>query len=146
MKKFILAMVGAAAMAAASVTASAYDMTSLRGHALDSADKSFEAKKQITVQGGFTRSWETAPPAIPHTIDKDEVSIKNNTCLRCHSEANYKKEKSPKIGDSHFLDEKGQKQATMSMRRYFCGQCHVPQVEATPLVENTFVNQPYTKK
>ena len=26
----------------------------------------------------------------------------------------------------------------MNMRRFFCAQCHVPQLEASPLVENTF--------
>ncbi len=145
MRKAFLALAGAALMAAASLTASAYDMTSLRGHAVDSADKTFEVKKQVTVDGGFKRSWKEAPPAIPHKIDREEITLRDNSCMRCHSEANYQKEKSPKIGDTHFLDEKGQKQATMSMRRYFCSQCHVPQVEATPLVENLFVDQPYKK-
>jgi cytochrome c-type protein NapB len=28
--------------------------------------------------------------------------------------------------------------AAVSARRYFCTQCHVPQVEVEPLVENRF--------
>jgi cytochrome c-type protein NapB len=28
--------------------------------------------------------------------------------------------------------------ANVSARRYFCVQCHVPQTNAKPLVENTF--------
>ena len=28
--------------------------------------------------------------------------------------------------------------ANVSARRYFCTQCHVPQADAQPLVENTF--------
>ncbi|MCB1961304.1 MAG: nitrate reductase cytochrome c-type subunit, partial [Rhodocyclaceae bacterium] len=28
--------------------------------------------------------------------------------------------------------------SNISPRRYFCNQCHVPQFDAKPLVENTF--------
>ena len=48
-----------------------------------------------------------------------------------------KKEKAPKVGDSHYITRDGKTQDTISMRRYFCSQCHVPQVKSEPLVENT---------
>ena len=35
--------------------------------------------------------------------------------------------------DGNFLAE-------ISPRRYFCNQCHVTQVDAEPLVENTFMD------
>ena len=42
------------------------------------------------------------------------------------------------ISVTHFVDRDGQVLATVSPRRYFCTQCHVPQTDAKPLVENDF--------
>lgn len=113
---------------------------SLRGdRPLDAADNMApDRHKQETASGGFERSWKLQPPTIPHNIDNDRITLKENTCLNCHSEANFKKEKAPKIGDSHFIDREGNKLADMNQRRHFCNQCHVPQLDASPLVENTF--------
>jgi len=121
------------------------EMRSLRETAIDAKDQSIEQAKQATVEGGFTRSWKEAPPQIPHTIDKDQITLKDNSCMRCHDEANYKKEKAPRIGDSHFVDAEGKKLATMNMRRWFCTQCHVPQLDIKPLVDNNFAGKPFKR-
>ena len=42
------------------------------------------------------------------------------------------------MADSHFIAADGTKMETLNMRRYFCNQCHVPQLDADPIVENTF--------
>ena len=130
----------AAAFAVASFTGPTYsEVLSLRGASSpDAAATMFDKKKQKTMKGGFERAWKTQPPAIPHSIDKDRITLRDNSCLSCHSAANFKKEKAPKVGDSHFIAADGTKLQDISKRRYFCNQCHVPQVDAKPLVENVF--------
>ncbi len=115
------------------------EVRSLRGdRPIDAGAQMFDKKRPKTLEGGFKRAWKTAPPAIPHSIDKDRITLEDNSCMRCHSAENFKKEKAPKVGDSHFLAADGTKLKDISARRYFCNQCHVPQMDAKPLVENTF--------
>ncbi len=42
------------------------------------------------------------------------------------------------MSESHFLDRNGNKLERPAGSRYFCNQCHVPQADAKPLVENSF--------
>jgi cytochrome c-type protein NapB len=42
------------------------------------------------------------------------------------------------VSITHYQDRDGNFLADVAPRRYFCEQCHVPQVDAKPLVENTF--------
>lgn len=146
MKKVLFAaLAGAVLMLGPWGFAGAAEMKSLRETAIDAGDKSIEQVKQVTVEGGFTRSWKEAPPQIPHTIDKDQITLKDNSCMRCHSEANFKKEKAPRVGDSHFIDAEGKKLADLNMRRWFCTQCHAPQADTKPLVDNAFAGQPFKR-
>ncbi|MCM8854518.1 MAG: nitrate reductase cytochrome c-type subunit [Candidatus Thiodiazotropha sp.] len=89
-------------------------------------------------EGGIERSYKLQPPMVPHEVDKYEINLKNNGCMKCHSEATYEKEKAPKVGDSHYEDRDGKVLKTVSSRRYFCNQCHAPQMGADPLVQNNF--------
>jgi len=84
------------------------------------------------------RDYLQQPPLIPHQIESYTISIKYNKCLSCHSWANYKEKGATKISQTHFQSSDGAVLANVSPRRYFCTQCHVPQVNAPPLVENTF--------
>ena len=60
--------------------------------------------------------------------------------MSCHSREKAKEKNAPVVGDSHFLDPvSGHVQAKLSMARHNCVQCHVPQVDAPPLVNNQFV-------
>jgi len=72
-------------------------------------------KKLVSQEGGFERSYKQQPPMIPHKIDKYRITLKNNGCMKCHDEKDH-----------------------ISSRRYFCNQCHAPQVDAKPLVKNEF--------
>ncbi len=115
---------------------------SLRGdNALDAGAKNIEKKRVVTKEGGFKRSWKLQPPSIPHKISKERINLDGNSCMRCHSAENFKKEKAKKVGDSHFIDAAGKKSDKLNGRRYFCTLCHATQVDAPPLVENTFVGQ-----
>lgn len=112
----------------------------LRGNQeLMDASKAADDKKQMVVKGSIERSYKIQPPMIPHKIDKEEINMKVNTCMKCHSEKTYKEKNAPKAGDSHYVSRDGKVLETVSSRRYFCNQCHAPQVDAAPLVENTFV-------
>jgi len=141
MKKFIFAAIATMTMLlgiSATAVASS-DIASLRGtHDLDKGAEMFTKKRTLKSTGGFERNFEEQPPLIPHSIEKDKITLKGNTCMKCHSAKNYEKEKAPKAGDSHFKDRDGNVLKKVSARRYFCNQCHVPQIEASPLVENTF--------
>jgi cytochrome c-type protein NapB len=106
--------------------------------ALDAGSAPTERRKVEVIQGGIERSFKEQPPMIPHAVDKYEISLSLNGCLKCHSEETYQTEKAPKLGDSHYLDRDGKKLEKLSMRRYFCTQCHVVQFEGAPLVDNSF--------
>ena len=58
--------------------------------------------------------------------------------MRCHSAANHEKEKAPAISKTHYVTRDKKVLDKLSSRRYFCNQCHVPQADIKPLVENTF--------
>ena len=139
MKKMILTMVMGLAMSLAIPFGASADVATLRGEQpLASDSKMFAKKKLVKKKGGFERSYKLQPPMIPHSIEKDKITLKGNTCMKCHSAANYKKEKAPKAGDSHYLSRDDKELQKVSARRYFCMQCHASQSDAAPLVENVF--------
>ncbi|MFA7095723.1 MAG: nitrate reductase cytochrome c-type subunit [Gammaproteobacteria bacterium] len=84
------------------------------------------------------RDYVQQPPLIPHSVEGYQVDLKFNKCMSCHSWATYREAKATKISQTHFKDRDGNDLADVSARRYFCTQCHVPQMDAKPLVENTF--------
>lgn len=101
-------------------------------------ERSYVGKRPGT-QEPIARTFSTQPPVIPHATENfDEVSLEENQCLDCHGAANYQQKKAPKIGDSHFITRDGAKLAESSAARYNCSSCHVPQVDAPPLVDNAF--------
>jgi cytochrome c-type protein NapB len=112
---------------------------SLRGGA-DLTDESVEPerRKVEVVQGGFDRSFKEQPPMVPHGIDKYSIDLRQNGCLKCHSEATAEKENTKPTPESHYLDRDGNKLDKLSSRRYFCTQCHAVQMQGQPLVDNTF--------
>jgi cytochrome c-type protein NapB len=44
------------------------------------------------------------------------------------------------LGVTHFADRDGQVLASVSPRRYFCNQCHVPQHDVRVPIDNTFID------
>ena len=134
--------IASAAIAAMSAllfsTAALSDVKSLRGDDLDSMAKKSERLEVLNVKGGIERSYKLQPPMIPHEVEKYEINLKVNGCLTCHSEKTYQEKKAPKVGDSHYENRDGKVLKTISSRRYFCTQCHAPQMGADPLVHNNF--------
>jgi nitrate reductase (cytochrome), electron transfer subunit len=86
------------------------------------------------------RNYPEQPPVIPHSIDGYQVDMQGNKCLSCHARARTAESKAPMLSITHFMDRDGQFLASVSPRRFFCTQCHVPQSVATPPVSNDFVD------
>ncbi len=85
------------------------------------------------------RTFEEQPPLVPHRNEKYTINLTTNKCLDCHMKQDGKDEaKSVEMSESHFMDRDGNKLDRPSASRHFCTQCHVPQVDAPPLVESTF--------
>lgn len=115
----------------------------------------------------FERSYVNAPPLIPHSVEGlVPITKNNNACLGCHLPSVAPSVHATPIPKSHFIDfrptevvkngkliKKGKIVAKVNggandvyaehmnklyPGRYNCTQCHVPQSNAKPLVENTF--------
>lgn len=139
-------------LAAAAVAAGVFGcaqfagVSTLRGADTAAPDQAGEVKLYAGKRPGtsgqamIVRTFAEQPPLVPHAIENfDEITAADNQCLECHGPANYVKKNSPKLGDSH-LASAGATQVRMD--RYQCNTCHVPQVDAKPLVENRFVGTP----
>ena len=114
-------------------------VNSLRG--VNPLDSDAKEPAQLKIQDDrepIDRDYVQQPPLIPHKIKGYKINVKFNKCLTCHSWANYKEAGATKISQTHFSDREENVLANIAARRYFCTQCHVPQVDAPPLVENTF--------
>jgi len=115
--------------------------------------------KEMTSPSGFTysdkfpgssevlpRSYQGAPPQIPHNIEAFlPVSKDNNMCKGCHDtpdnigKPRVKGMPTP-IPESHYIDVRHDKKKGDQVigARTVCTQCHVPQAQVQPLVENSF--------
>jgi nitrate reductase (cytochrome), electron transfer subunit len=85
-----------------------------------------------------TRAYAMQPPTIPHKTDGYQIDLNANRCLFCHSRARAEAAQAVPVGASHYIGRDGNVRADISPRRYFCEQCHVVQMEASPLIGNTF--------
>lgn len=126
---FAVAFLGSAAVNA--------EVRSLRGTDANVEDA---APDTYRVQDGVTldRAYRQQPPLVPHQVEKYEIDLKVNQCTRCHEWPNSDKEKTVKMSDFHYIDQDGIRRDVVDGRRYFCLTCHVPQVDAKPLVDNEF--------
>ncbi len=117
-------------------------VSSLRGAdvaAVDTAPtdlKTYAGKRPGSGQP-IERTFKEQPPLVPHAIDNfDEITIADNQCLECHSPEAAPVKKAPKVADTHMV------KGVVSSTRYQCNSCHVPQVDAKPLIANSFVGTP----
>jgi len=107
------------------------------------------------------RAFQDAPPMIPHDVsDFLPITRENNACIGCHAPDIAPAMGATPIPPSHFLDmrpkhicdgvkfrksvdntknETDVKELThLSQARYNCSQCHAPQSQGNPSVENLF--------
>lgn len=122
-----------------STTSIAGDVASLRGSSdIDAASNQVVIKRNINDKGPIMRDYVQQPPLIPHKTKGYKINLKFNKCLTCHSWANYQKSGATKISQTHFSGRDGDAMSNVAPRRYFCSQCHVPQADVKPLVDNYF--------
>ncbi len=88
----------------------------------------------------YERAFENAPPMIPHDVEGLlPITTNNNSCLGCHDPAVAASVNATSVPKSHTFDMRNETAlATVSNARYNCTQCHAPQSDNAPLVENTF--------
>src|SRR3569833_2562330 len=87
-----------------------------------------------------SRNYPEQPPVIPHMIDGYQIDLNSNKCLSCPARSRTSKSQAPMVSITHFMDRDGQFLASISPRRFFCTEYHVPQNTATPPVSNDFTD------
>lgn len=97
-------------------------------------ERIFQPKQQARMPLNYVNQ----PPVIPHSVDGYQVTKNVNRCLQCHGTQNYRVTGASRVSPAHFIDRDGAVSAEISPQRYFCLQCHVPQTNAKPIVENNF--------
>ena len=115
------------------------------------------------VRGGesemFDRSFENAPPLIPHRVGGFlPIKIDDNKCLRCHMPDKAPEFEAIPLPKTHFtsyrplvVEEEGKYRVDayegevvekdlghFNGAMFNCSQCHVPQAEVTVEIPNTF--------
>jgi cytochrome c-type protein NapB len=132
-------VVMAALLFAVPATYGAEQLKSLRGNTpIDQEASAPPMKDTQRERAPLERNYVQQPPIIPHSIRGYQVTKNYNKCMDCHSWQAYRTSGATKISLTHFKDRAGTDLSNVSPLRYFCTQCHVPQMEAPPLVENKF--------
>ncbi|MDR9827988.1 nitrate reductase cytochrome c-type subunit [Vibrio sp. FNV 38] len=144
MKKLLIALLSVCA-AVAGVAHAELDnpggiggLQSLRGMDELEDTRPTDSFKDYPKEQALKSDYVFQPPLVPHNIRSYEVSLNANKCLACHSWKNAPEMGATKISVTHYVNREDAVLSDVSPRRYFCLQCHVPQVEANPLVENNF--------
>jgi len=128
-------------VASISSLATAQTFSALRGSTpLDQEGEPPALRPELNTSEREVRNYPEQPPVIPHTTEGYEVSVHGNKCLSCHARSRVRESQAPMISITHFSDRDGQFLASISPRRYFCTQCHVPQHNVKPPIENDFVD------
>jgi cytochrome c-type protein NapB len=113
-------------------------LQALRGGTPLTQDNAPNAIKQERDHAPADRDFVQQPPLIPHTTAGYQITKNYNKCMDCHAFSKAKASGATRVSVTHFKTRDGQELDNISPRRYFCTQCHVPQTDAKPLVDNTF--------
>lgn len=87
-----------------------------------------------------TRSFENAPPVIPHGVDDLlPITTDENLCLDCHDPETAEDAEARSVPASHLYDiRRGTDLGSVNPANYACTLCHAPQADVESLVDNTF--------
>lgn len=97
----------------------------------------------------FGRAFENSPPLIPHDLTGMlPIAETNNSCLNCHMPEHAGALGATALPKSHFFDIDTGKDlgTTLDGKRFFCMECHVPQVNIPEPIKNTFAPDYRNKK
>lgn len=144
MKKFLkVSLLAVLAVTVVACASSAVQLSTLRDTPVSSADSAPDAKAYAGKRPGqfalIERGFAGQPPLIPHSVDGFDISQTENACWDCHSSDDFKGKKMPIVSKAHLVsgtDAKAEPQ--LDMKHWQCDSCHVPQVDARPLVGNDF--------
>ncbi|MES2877455.1 MAG: nitrate reductase cytochrome c-type subunit [Pseudomonadota bacterium] len=134
----------AALLSVASCWSTAQQVNSMRGTDVSTIDNAPIVQPYVGSKPGqqalIVRNFKEQPPLIPHKVDGfDDITPTENSCFDCHSHTEFRGQKIPRAGKSHFLpQESASAEPVLDMKRWQCNSCHVPQIDAKPLVENVF--------
>lgn len=149
LKKYTVSLVALAALVVVGCAAGAQKTVSDESLSLRKANVFSENVKPVATAYSkaapgtaktIERSYQDAPPLIPHSVDGLlPITRKNNACLGCHMPDVAKSMNATPIPKTHFMDFRTQKMLShLAQQRFNCSQCHVPQANVKPLVKNTF--------
>jgi len=138
LKRGLMAALAVTVVACASTSGS---LSTLRDTSVDAPDVAPEEKVYAGKQPGkfalIERTFVGQPPLIPHTVENFDITPKENACLDCHIDSEFKGKKMPSLGKSHLVKSMdANAEPKRNMLRWQCDSCHVPQVDAKPLVGN----------
>lgn len=109
----------------------------------------YKAPDAGTTTARAERSYMTAPPMIVHSIEGMlPITQETNMCKDCHVMPDMVGKKIEPgmpipVPASHYVDVK---KGELYMGRWNCVQCHRPQADVKPLVENVFGKSAKAKK
>lgn len=137
MKRTLLPLFAVIALGtfAAAVFASDDEYKSLRGDDVPTGSRPAVGMDWKESDAPIDRTFAHQPPLIPHSVDEYKITATQNDCLECHGDDDSG---APEVHDSHYEDRDDHKGDRVAAQWYFCNQCHVGQVDAKPLVDNTF--------
>jgi len=101
----------------------------------------YSDKSVGTVGRRAPRSYPTAPPMIPHTIqDMVPITRESNLCRDCHAQpgligARLEPGMPVPVPKSHYVNFK---RGQLHQGRHTCTQCHAPQADVKLLVDSMF--------
>ncbi len=91
-------------------------------------------------------NYVNQPPMIPHSVEGYQVTTNTNRCLQCHGVESYRTTARRVSARRTLWTVTVKCRANVAPRRYFCLQCHVPQSDTAPIIDNTFTpSQGYGK-
>ncbi len=111
-------------------------VNSLRGAEVD--EPAILDQVHRNIEGRMQRNYRQQPPLIPHSVEQYQIDIRTNQCLSCHDWTKAGERNAPTLSMTHYLDREGRELDHIAGTRYFCNQCHVPQADTPPLVDNVF--------
>ena len=140
-RKFATALLAAALIAGAGSLAAQTLNPGLRGPTpLSDEGPAAQMPPPRNTSGKEVRNYPEQPTVIPHSMEGYQIDLNGNKCLSCHARARTGESQAPMVSITHFMDRDGQFLASVSPRRFFCTECHVPQSTSTPPVSNNFVD------
>jgi len=139
MNPFHIILFVTACLLAATTSQVSAELSSLRTESVPTTVEAPKLMRFIKDKENVDRTFKEQPPVVPHETEKYAINLKENGCLECHVKQPGKDEaKSVEISESHYIDRNGNKLDTLAGGRHFCTQCHVPQIDAPPLVDSSF--------